>query len=264
MKVDILGVKIDGLTMREALARIEGFLKDEEFHFVVTPNPEIVIFAQKDRKFAEILNHADLAIPDGEGLVWAAKILGKNIKERVSGVDLADEICKMAAEKGFRIGFLGGGPGVADEARECQIRKYPGLKVVFSLGSDPENAIKNIADSLRLTDYRKKNKNAVVGSQRAVDILLVAYGFPKQEYWMAKYGRRSGVKVAIGVGGALDYFAGRLRRAPKFIRILGLEWLWRLILEPWRIKRQKALLKFIWLVFGQVVRSRFKKISSKL
>lgn len=261
MKVDILGVKVDGVEMKEALERIEGFLKEEKFHYVVTPNPEIIVYAKKNEEFRQILNQADLAIPDGVGLVWAGKILGKKIKERVTGVDLADELCKLAAKRGFKMGFLGGSPGVADRARECQIRKYSGLNVVFALESDPENAIDDIKNATRHLPLAIR--------QPVVDLLFVAYGFPKQEYWMAKYGRSSGVKVAIGVGGALDYFAGRITRAPKFMRNLGLEWAWRLIQEPWRLKRQLALLIFVWLVFGQAIRSRFtvcnsQKLNSKL
>lgn len=232
MKVDILGVKIDGVTMTEALARIEGFLKDGKFHYVVTPNPEIVIFAQKDKNFAKILNKADLSIPDGIGLVWAGKILGGKIEERVTGVDLADDICKMAAKKGFTMGFLGGKSNVAVRAAKCQKERYPGIKVLFAGPGDPK-------------------KPLIVNPQLPIDILLVAYGFPKQEYWMAKWGPKSSIKVAVGIGGTLDYFAGRLRRAPKFIRILGLEWLWRLILEPWRIERQLALAIFVFSVLKQ-------------
>lgn len=235
MKVDILGVKVDSIIQNEALKIIEGFLKDGEFHYVVTPNPEIVVYAQKDRKFAEILNKADLSIPDGIGLVWAGKILGGKIEERVTGVDLADEICKMAAKNAFTMGFLGGKSNVAVKAAKCQKEKYPGLKVLFASPGDPAKPL--------------------VEKDR-IDILFVAYGFPKQEYWMAKWGQRSGVKVAIGVGGTLDYFAGRVTRTPKFLRNLGFEWLWRLIRQPWRLRRQLALVEFARLVIQQTLRSR--------
>lgn len=261
MKVDILGVKIDGVTMTEALARIEGFLKDGKFHYVVTPNPEIVIFAQKDKNFAKILNQADLAIPDGVGLVWASKILSSQLtprrqsygasatvqstrknktakrepttlKQRVTGVDLADEICKMASEKGFTMGFLGGKSNVAVRAAKCQKERYPGIKVLFAGPGDPK-------------------KPLIVNPQLPIDILLVAYGFPKQEYWMAKWGPKSSIKVAVGIGGTLDYFASQVTRAPKFLRNLGLEWLWRLIRQPWRIERQLALAIFVFSVLKQ-------------
>lgn len=257
MKTDILGVKIDNLSFDEVIHIIVRFLSDEKKHCVVTPNPEIVVYAQKDRKFKKILNEADLAIADGIGLVWASSVLGTSLKERVAGVDVAEKLCELAAKNAFTVGFLGGGPQVAKKAAECQKRKYPGLKVAFALSSDPENAAKDInkAVSSQFTVDSSPKKNAVNSELRTVDLLFVAYGYPKQEYWMGRYLQKSNVKVAIGVGGTLDYFAGLSKRAPVSLRNLGLEWLWRLFQEPWRIKRQLSLLIFVWLLLVRRLRA---------
>jgi N-acetylglucosaminyldiphosphoundecaprenol N-acetyl-beta-D-mannosaminyltransferase len=272
MKVRILGVEVDNLSFDETLDKIEDFLKDGKQHYIVTPNPEIIMLAQKDTRLRKILNNADLAIPDGIGLVWASKLLSsqftvhslkkKNtvdreritLKQRVTGVDLADKLCELAAEKGFAIGFLGGGPGVAEKAAECQKKKYRGLKVAFAKGSNPENAVSDIkkAISLQFTVNRSQ-KNTVNREAITIDLLLVAYGAPKQEYWIAGNLSKVPVKIAFAVGGALDYFAGKQIRAPKIIQDLGFEWFWRLILEPWRIKRQMALLVFVFLVVKEAL-----------
>jgi len=234
MRIDILGVKIDNLSFDQVLDKVEQFLKDGKKHYIVTPNPEMVVLAQKDSQFRQILNSADLAIPDGIGLVWASRLLRgkekKGIRERVRGVDFADKLCQIAAKKGAAVGFLGGKDKVADKAAKCQIAKYPGLKVVFALGSDPEKAAIDI---------------------KKVDILFVAYGAPKQEFWISQNLPKLPVKIAIGVGGVFDYWADKVKRAPKWLQNLGLEWLWRLILQPWRIKRQLALLIFVYLVIKQ-------------
>jgi len=235
MKVKILGVGIDNLSFDEAADKVLTFLKDGRKHYVVTPNPEIIMLSQKDKKLKEILNKADLAAPDGIGLLLAAKILGESLKERVTGTDLADKLCEMAAKKGLVVGFLGGRPGVAEKAAECQKERYSGLKVVFSFAGDFGHDI----------EVQRKIK--------PVDFLFVGYGASKQEYWIARNLSKVPAKVALGVGGALDYFAGKRIRAPKIVQNLGLEWFWRLLLEPWRFKRQLALPKFLFLVLKEKV-----------
>lgn len=217
MKVDILGIKIDDITIDEALTQAEKWVINPGKHYIVTPNPEFIIAAQKDPVFKKILNEADLAIPDGVGL----KISGK-IKNTFAGTDFMERLIQLSAEKSFAVGFLGGKDGVAEKCAECLKRKYPTLKVLFT-SADTEVKIPPL------------------------DLLFVALGHVKQEKWIAKNLDKIPVHVAMGVGGAFDYLSGRVPRAPKWLRSLGLEWLFRLILQPTRIKRQLALLRYLWL-----------------
>lgn len=210
MKKYVLGVKIDDITMEEALKTVEGWLKREDKHYIVTTNPEFIVTAQKDRNFKKILNNADLSIPDGKGL----KITG-DIECSIPGVDFMEALVKMATVGGFTVGFLGGGPGVAELCAERLKKKYPKLKVGFG----------------------------------KTDILFVAFGHPKQEKWIYQNLPKIPVKLAMGVGGAFDYLSGKVPRAPIWIRNLRLEWLFRLILQPWRIKRQIALIKYLLLLW---------------
>ena len=215
MKVDILGVKIDDIEMAEALVQVEQWIISPGKHYIVTPNPEFLVAAHKDTVFKKILNDADLSIPDGVGL----KLSGK-IKNTFSGTDFMEELIRVAAEKGFTAGFLGGKDGVAEKCAECLKRKYPTLKVLFT-SADAEAKIPPL------------------------DLLFVALGHIKQEKWIAANLDKIPVHLAMGVGGAFDYLSGRVPRAPKWMRDLGFEWLFRLIMQPWRIKRQLALGQYI-------------------
>lgn len=201
---EILGVKVDNLTMGEVLQKVEGFLEDSQQHYLVTPNPEFLVEAQKDKEFKEILNQADLAVPDGIGLVLAARFLGQPFKQRITGTDLMEKICQKAAQKKWPIFLLGGQKGVAKKAAENLRKKYPRLDI----GTVPSG------------------------------ILFVALGAPKQEKWIVQnLVKMPSVKLAMGVGGAFDFISGRVQRAPKFLRLIGLEWLWRLFCQPRRAKR---------------------------
>ncbi|NQV00865.1 MAG: WecB/TagA/CpsF family glycosyltransferase [Parcubacteria group bacterium] len=224
----ILGVKIDNLTMNEVLWKIKGFLEDGKQHYIVTPNPEFLVKAQEDKEFKKILNKADLAVPDGIGLVFASWFLGEPIKERITGVDLMEEICKKAAQEKWQVFLLGAEEGVAKKAAENLRRKYEGLQVV------------DIRTVLEMTSF------CIRTSFQGLSLLFVALGMPKQEKWIVhNLKKMPSVKLAIGIGGAFDFIAGRIKRAPKFIRSIGMEWLWRLILQPWRIRRIfKAVIKF--------------------
>jgi len=231
MKVDVLGVKIDDISITEALARVERWIWNPGKHYIVTPNPEFVVAAQKDPVFKKILNDADLSIPDGAGLRLSGKV--KNI---FSGTDFMERLVGLAAEKGFTAGFLGGRDGVAQKCAECLLRKYPGLKVTFAeSGGEIDDDGRWMVDD---------------GTFKVppVDILFVAFGHIKQEKWIESNLEKIPVKLAMGVGGAFDYLSGSIPRAPKWMRGLELEWLFRLILQPWRIKRQLALLQYLWLV----------------
>lgn len=214
MEKQLLGVKIDDVNLDQAIQIALDLVKKPGKHYIVTPNPEILVMAQKDEELKKILNAADLAIPDGVGL----KLSG-DIVMTTPGIDLMEELIKMADDRAFTVGFLGGRDGVAKKTAECLLKKYPKLKVSF-VCEEP-------------------------GKIPATDILFVAFGAPKQEKWIANNLGNIPVKVAMGVGGAFDYLSGRVPRAPKFIRNLGFEWMFRLIIEPWRIKRQLKLLKYL-------------------
>lgn len=211
--------------MEEVLQKVEGFLEDGQQHYLVTPNPEFLVRAQDDKQFQEILNQADLAVPDGTGLVFASYFLGQPIKERVIGTDLMEKICQRAAQKKWSVFLMGAERGVAEKAAVNLRRNYSGLKVEASF-------------------------EEVIGQP---DILFVALGAPKQEKWIARnLNKMPGIKLAMGVGGAFDFMAGQVRRAPRFLQRLGLEWLWRMVLQPWRGRRVfRAVVKFPWLVIKQ-------------
>ncbi len=268
MKTDVLGVKIDDVNIEQAVAQIEKWIcpdprqsrdrgssmneihrENTGNHYVVTPNPEMVVAAQKDLSFKKILNDADLSIPDGVGL----KLSGK-IKNTVSGTDLMERLVKLAAEKGFVTGFLGGKVGVAEKTAECLKKKYPGLKVGFAGNGgevDNDGRIKEKDLRFKNNDLRIKNhKSSIINHQSLPpsDILFVAFGHIKQEKWIANNLDNIPVKLAMGVGGAFDYLSGRVPRAPAWLRNLGFEWLFRLLIQPTRIKRQIALVKYLWLL----------------
>ncbi len=240
----ILGVGINSITHQEVLEfLLKGLKSETKKLFVVTPNSEILVRAHHNTKFKQILNDASLALPDGTGVILAGKILGKKFKEKVAGVDIMENLCQMAADYGFTVGFLGGGAKIAERASECLKKKYSKLKVIFTKSGG------------------KINENGEPGGGNdldkipPVDILLVAFGAPKQEVWISEHFDRLPVKIVIGVGGAFDYFSGRVLRAPKWVQKAGFEWLFRLILEPWRFKRQLVLFEFIFLVLRERIRT---------
>ena len=241
-RVDILGVGFDKDNESKMLEKIGRMIKDNEQHYIVTPNPEIVMVAQEDKKLRYILNKADLVIPDGIGIIWASQILygiSGRIFKRITGVDLMEKICCLAVRRGWSVFFLGARKGVADKcARELQVR-YPGLLVVgtYSGRAEPK--------------YDEEIKEEILGliGEKKIDFLFVAYGGKRQEKWIRRNLSKLPVKIAMGVGGSFDFISGRIKRAPKCMQRFGLEWFWRLVCQPWRWKRQLALLSFILAVF---------------
>ncbi|MGB9661016.1 MAG: WecB/TagA/CpsF family glycosyltransferase [Moorellaceae bacterium] len=235
----ILGCRVDGPTLDEALEMIAEFVSSGTPHYIVTLNAEIAYRASREPRLLEIINRASLVTPDGAGIVWAARWLGKPVPERVTGIDLLEALASKAADKGWRLFLFGAAPGIAEKARDRLVSRYPGLKVVGTahgyLSSGEER------DML----VRLKSLHP--------DILLVALGSPKQEYWIHRHLSDLGVPVAMGVGGALDVLAGEVRRAPLWMQRCGLEWLYRLLSEPKRIKRAWALPKFLWGVVRQIL-----------
>lgn len=233
MKYRILGVGVTDATEEEVLEYIKRRLKrGGEKWYIVTPNPEIIVKGYKNIAFRRILNSASLALPDGIGVIWAGNILGKKFKERITGVSTVENLCKMANDFGFTVGFIGGGPKIADRTAECLQKKYPRLRVVFARSTLPHRLLTSPKTPM-------------------IDILFVAFGAPKQEIWISENLRKTPVRMAMSVGGAFDYLSGNVQRAPQWVQDLGFEWLFRLLRQPWRLKRQLSLIEFALLVFKE-------------
>lgn len=237
MKVNILGVNVDRVGFEGAL-EVALKLAGGKRHYITTVNSEFIMEARKDKIFRQILNSADLAIPDSSGVVWASQILGRPVDGRVTGVDLLEKLCEKASKTRMKIGLLGARVGVAERVKSELLDRYGNPKIVFAFAGNPRES----------ADKKMRAKIAKVGR---VDILFVAYGAPKQEKWLARNLRYLNVGVAIGVGGAFDYIAGVYPRAPLFVQMLGLEWSFRLATQPWRARRMLSLPQFGLLVWLQ-------------
>ena len=250
MKVEILGVKIDDLTMEEALQKIEGFLTDGQQHYIVTPNPEFLVLAQKDKKFRQILNQADLAVPDGVGLIFASWFLGRPLKQKIAGTDLMERICQKAVQKKWPVFLIGGEEEVAEKAGENLKKKYSELQIGTVFRSEDSGTVPLGASS----DEDTPDETVPSSLSEGQSLLFVALGMPKQEKWINENLKKMpSVKLVMGVGGAFDFIAGQVPRAPKFLRAISLEWLWRFFYQPWRIKRIfKAVIVFPYLVIRSV------------
>lgn len=252
--IKILKVRFDKITMKEALAKAMDFAKDQKQHYICTPNPEILLAAENNPKYQEVLNHSDLNIADGIGILWASKFekmtqgnktnltifakwlsslssilfypkyIRTELAERVTGTDLMQNICKEASTENLKIFLLGAANGVAEKVKTILEKNYPKIKIVGTFaGSARQEDEEDIIKKINKTDAQ---------------ILFIAYGAPAQELWIARNLKKlNTVKLAIGIGGAFDYIAGIRKRAPKLLQKLGAEWLYRLIQQPSRIKR---------------------------
>lgn len=233
----VLGIRIDALTYDDLRARIGGFIAAGRPHQICTANPEFVMEARRNPAFRETLARADLVLADGVGLLWAAKRAGQPLPERVTGSDGVPKIAAWAAEQGWRLYLLGAAPGVAERAAQVLVARHPGLQIVGVYAGSPADAeASDIIARIR---------------QARPDVLLVAYGAPKQDVWIARHRVALGVPVMMGVGGTLDFIAGVQKRAPRWVQRLNLEWLYRLIRQPSRWRRQLALPRFVWAVLFQ-------------
>lgn len=220
--------------MDEALDRIEGFLAVDRPHMVVTADSSGIVAAQTDSEFNTILQRADLVTPDSVGILWAAKRVGAPIRGRVSGIDLLDALCRRSADRGYRIFFLGSEPGVAEMAAERLRLRHPGCHIVGTRhGYFPTESDEVVAREI---------------AQSRPDLVFVAMGIPRQEKFIASTLELMGARVAMGVGGSLDVFSGRVRRAPRLFQRLRLEWLWRLMLNPRKYQKVMSLPRFVWMV----------------
>jgi N-acetylglucosaminyldiphosphoundecaprenol N-acetyl-beta-D-mannosaminyltransferase len=225
-EVRVLGVRVDCLDMAAALTRIEQLADDGAHHLIATVNPEFVMRAKADPEFARVLESADLCLADGSGVVWAARRQGCTMREPVTGVDIIPPLAALCARRHFRLFLLGAAPGVADDLATRLRGEHPGLDIAAHAGSPDPSAD---AETLALIRAHKPQ------------VLLVAYGHPKQELWIDRMRESLGVAVAMGVGGSFDYLTGRIPRAPAWMRRAGLEWLFRLIRQPWRVRRMAVL-----------------------
>jgi N-acetylglucosaminyldiphosphoundecaprenol N-acetyl-beta-D-mannosaminyltransferase len=230
MRINILGIEVDRITMAEAISVLLESIDRRIPSLIATANAEMIMLAQQDPELMTILNAATLVLPDGAGVVWAAKNLGNSLPERVAGYDLTQELLKKAAGKGYRIFWLGAAHGVAEMAAAKAEELYPGFRTVgiqdgFFAGED-ERVIKAIQTV-------------------QPDILLCALGVPKQEKWLFHYQTQLQVPVMIGVGGTFDVMAGRMKRAPVWMQNASLEWFFRLLCQPSRFRRMLALPRFV-------------------
>lgn len=229
--IEILGVPVDNATMLDAVERVKGFLQEDRAHTVYTPNAEIMMNAYRDASLKKILCEADMLVADGAGVVLASRILGRDLPEKVSGIDLVKNLFSLNTDKKISFFFFGAKPGIAETAAERILGEYTDVDIVgcrngYFTGGEEKEIINQINAS-------------------GADILLVALGAPKQEKWIHQHKNELKVKVCIGVGGSLDVFAGKASLAPDFFRRNGLEWLYRLYKEPGRLVRMLDLPRFM-------------------
>lgn len=239
MKLDVMGLQFDNVTMAEALARAENLLDGDKAAYVVTPNAEIAYEALRDETLRNLLNGADLMLPDGAGVVMGSKLLGTPLKQKVAGVDFAANLLSLLEKRGESLYLLGSKPGVAEQAAEKMKTLAPGLQIA------------GMADG-----YFKDEAPVVeaINASGAV-ALLVCLGAPKQEHFMVNHqSELRTVRLMAGLGGSLDAFAGTVKRAPRWMIRLNLEWLYRLIKEPKRFKRMLRLPKYLFAVVKKRIR----------
>lgn len=240
MKTDIMGLQFDNITMEEALDAAKALLQGEHAARVVTPNAEIAYEALHDENMRTLLNSAELMLPDGAGVVLASKILKTPLKQKVAGVDFADGLLGVLETTGQSLYLLGSKPGIGELAAQKMMQKHPKLRIA------------GIADGYFQDEAPVIDKINASGA----DVLFVCLGAPKQEQFMARHQMALHVKLMAGLGGTLDSFAGTVKRAPKWMIRLNLEWLYRLIKEPKRFKRMLRLPKYLWAVVCKRIRGR--------
>ncbi len=228
--VNLLGVRVHSVTMDQTLLILTAMANSGKAHQIVTVNAEFVMKAQSNREFRDVLNHSDLTIPDGMGVVWGARLFGLPIRERITGVDTVEKIASVAEESGFSMFFLGAAPGIAEKTADELRSRHRDLKIAGTFSGSP----------------RPEDEEEIIAMIRAAQphFLFVAFGCPAQDLWIARNKSRLNVPVSIGVGGTFDFIAGVAVRAPHMMQRLGLEWLHRLFREPHRWRRMLALPRF--------------------
>lgn len=229
-RIKFLNTHIDNVTMKEAVLIIEKLIKKSDCAYVVTPNLDHIVIMETDQEFAEIYDNADLVVTDGKPLIWISKLLGTPIKEKISGSDLFPQICEMCAQKNYSILILGAAEGVADRAASNLVKRYAGLKIIGTY-SPPIGFEKNDAELSKINEIIVRAKP---------DVLAVSLGSPKGEKFVYKHLKEYGVPLGISIGATIDFEAGNVRRAPKWMANHGLEWLFRITQDP------KRLIKRYW------------------
>jgi N-acetylglucosaminyldiphosphoundecaprenol N-acetyl-beta-D-mannosaminyltransferase len=241
--LDQIGAWVDAARHEENLpGSFRASWKVVACHQICTVNPEYLVLAQRDGDFAAMLARADLRVPDGVGVLLAARLHRVRLRERVTGSDGIFRICERAAGGGWRVYFLGAGPGVAAQTAAMMQQRYPSLHVAGAYTGSPDDA-----------DWPEIARRLHAAQP---DILFVAYGHPRQDLWIDRHRHELPVRVAMGVGGAFDFAAGVAVRAPQWVQRLGMEWLHRLLRQPWRWRRMLALPAFVLLVIGERLRQR--------
>ena len=238
MKIDVMGLKFDSMTMDEALSRAEALLRGDKAAYVVTPNAEIAYEALHDGQLREMLNGADLMLPDGAGVVLASKLLRTPVKQKVAGVDFAAGLLGILERNGQSLYLLGGKPGIGELAAQKMLEAHPQLRIA------------GIADGYFQDEAPVIAKINASGA----DALFICLGAPKQERFMVQHRQELHVHLMAGLGGSLDAFAGTVQRAPAWMIRLNLEWLYRLIREPKRFRRMLRLPKYLWAVMLKRIR----------
>lgn len=245
--IKILNCKIDQLNFRQVSDAIAKWINNKKTHQIVTANPEMIVASNDDSELQHIINHADLVVADGMGLVWAIQLIYKIKIERITGIDLTYHLAKLAQKNHWRIFLLGAAPGVAKQAGNHLQRICPGIRIVGTYSGNPQippkiSSRSKVINKLRMTDIKIANKDPnvqIINLVKAArpQILLVAFGHGKQEKFISRYRNILNIPIMMGVGGTFDLLAGNSSRAPKWLQNIGLEWLWRLVQEPWRLKR---------------------------
>jgi N-acetylglucosaminyldiphosphoundecaprenol N-acetyl-beta-D-mannosaminyltransferase len=241
-RIDVLGVGFDPVDVVGAVDAVVALADQPGAHLVVTANVEMVMGARQAPELADILRRAALVVADGVGVVWGARRLGHPLPGRVPGIDLAERLCAEAARRGWSVGLLGGAPGVALEAADNVRRRYPGIQIAAALHGYFGDAEADVIRTIRAA---------------SPTLLLAGLGSPRQERWLDRHVASLGVRIAVGVGGTLDVWAGRVRRAPRAVQAMGLEWCYRLVRQPRRWRRQLTIPRFMAAVL--VARSRSPK-----
>src|SRR3989338_1761189 len=219
-RISLLGVQIDSLTKEEALTKLRSMLQATMQHHVMTPNNEMLVESTRNPGFRSVLQKSDLNLPDSTGLLFAARLTGQSLHERVPGVDTVQELLQNLGPE-HPVFFLGAAEGIAERAGAVMQKQNPRLKVAGCYSGSPRDS--GLVERINAAKPH---------------LLLVAFGAPKQDLWIAHHLKQMpSVRVAMGVGGTFDFLAGKIRRAPGLLRSLGLEWFWRLVQEPRRFGR---------------------------
>ena len=239
-RMKFMNTEIDNLTMKETLNRIDELIKENKNAYVVTPNVDHIIQLERGGKLVEVYKNADLILTDGMPLIWISKWYGTPIKEKISGSDLFPKLCKLASKRGYKMFFLGAAEGVAAQAAENLKKRYEGLQVVGTY-SPPFSFEKDEAEMKKIIKMIKDVEP---------HILIVGLGCPKQELFILHHKDELNVPISLGLGASLDFEAGKVKRAPKWMQMLSLEWFYRLLQDPARLFKRYFVtnIRFLWLL----------------